>query len=62
MFTYLVYLSPEIPHRNTTRIVPDPSTGLRHPPFNHCRIYSYAIGPRKLSANEQFLLLLVLEQ
>ena len=32
-----------------------PSTGLRHPSFNHCRIkFSYAIGPRKLSANEQF--------
>ena len=32
-----------------------PSTGLRHPSFNHCRInFSYAIGSRKLSANEQF--------
>ena len=31
-----------------------PSTGLRHPSFNHCRIY-YAIGSSKLSANEQFL-------
>ena len=31
-----------------------PSTGLRHPTFNHCRICSYAIGSRKLSANEQF--------
>ena len=30
-----------------------PSTGVRHPSFNHCRIYSYAIGSRKLSANEQ---------
>ena len=29
-----------------------PSTGLRHPFFNHCR--RYAIGPRKLPANEQF--------
>ena len=26
------------------------------PSFNHCRIYSYAIGSRKLSANEQFFL------
>ena len=31
-----------------------PSTGLQHPSFNHCRIYSYAIGSTKLSANEQF--------
>ena len=35
-----------------------PSTGLRHPSFNHCRIYGYAIGSRKLSANEQFFLFL----
>ena len=33
--------------------VQTPSTGLWHPSFNHCRI-SYAIGPSKLSANEQF--------
>ena len=33
--------------------VQTPSTCLRHPSFNHCR-YSYAIGSRKLSANEQF--------
>ena len=33
-----------------------PSTGLRHSSFNHCRInFSYALGSRKLSANEQFL-------
>ena len=31
-----------------------PSTGLQHPSFNHCRIYSYAVGSRKLSANEHF--------
>ena len=31
-----------------------PSTGLRHPSFNHCRIYSYATGSMKLSANAQF--------
>ena len=30
-----------------------PSNGLRHPSFNHCP-FSYAIGSRKLSANEQF--------
>ena len=30
-----------------------PSTGLRHPSFNHCRI-SHAIGLRKLSTNKQF--------
>ena len=30
-----------------------PSTGLRHPSFNHC-LFSYAMGSRKLSANEQF--------
>ena len=30
-----------------------PSTGLRHPSFNHCRIY-HVIGSRKLSANEKF--------
>ena len=30
-----------------------PSTGLRHPSFKHC-VFSYAIGSRKLSANEQF--------
>ena len=26
---------------------PTPSTGLRHPSFNHC-LFSYATGPRKL--------------
>ena len=36
-----------------------PSTGLRHPSFNHCRIYSYTIGSRKLSANEQFVVVVV---
>ena len=30
-----------------------PSTGLRHPAFNTA-VFSYNIGPRKLSANEQF--------
>ena len=30
-----------------------PSTGLRHPSFNTA-VFSYAIGSRKLSANEQF--------
>ena len=30
-----------------------PSVGLRHPSFNHCRIY-HVIGSRKLSANEKF--------
>ena len=35
-----------------------PSTGVRHPSFNHCRVnFSYATESRKLSVNEQFLLL-----
>ena len=35
------------------------STGVRHPSFkfNYCRIYT--IGSRKLSANEQFFLLVL---
>ena len=36
-------------------LVQTPSSGLWHPSFNHCRIITYAIGSRKLSAgNEQF--------
>ena len=36
------------------RVGQTPNTGLRHPSgFNHCHT-SYAIGSRKLSANEQF--------
>ena len=34
----------------TTELSPPP----RHPSFSYCRIYSYAIGPRKLSANKPF--------
>ena len=34
------------------RLPQTPSTGLRHP--STTAIFSYAIGPRKLSANEQF--------
>jgi len=31
-----------------------PSTGLRHPVPSTTAVFSYAIGSRKLSANEQF--------
>ena len=44
--------SSDIPHG----LAQTPSTGLRHPYFNHCGVFSYAIRSRKVSANEQFFL------
>ena len=41
------------PPSNPHTLSQTPSTGLRHPSFNHC-LFSYAIGSRKLSTNEQF--------
>ena len=44
---------PTPPPPNPHTLSQTPSTGLRHPSFNHC-LFSYAIGSRKLSTNEQF--------
>ena len=44
---------PESDARSVSAAQTPSGTGLLHPSFNHC-LFSYAIGSRKLLANEQF--------
>ena len=44
---------PESDARSVSAAQTPSGTGLLHPSFNHC-LFNYAIGSRKLLANEQF--------